>query len=312
MESLSREPILSIVLGGVAVHFSFLMVRGLWIYHQFQRVKPTALLTWPARSRNILFMIGLGVLAAGVAVLNGYAHRPIPQIYSQGIMAVYFTLMVPLLHRCNPGLYQDGVWADELHIEPLGEIVREGAHDTERLVYRDEAQPFMPLLGRHTDMGDSKDPTNVVDNILAEFQGEARYSWVKWDDASGDVVYTDVVPVGDREDAPEITMDVRFPGGGKLPSRAEFTFPEKITVRPSSATVRTMASRMSRRTIASRPEEGSSRISSSGRWATAAIRPAWARMPRESSLTFLDGSSANDSSNSRAYEPSHVGWKARV
>ena len=130
------------------------------------------------------------------------------------------------------GRIQDGVWADELHIEPLGEIVREGAHDTERLVYRDEAQPFMPLLGRHTDMGDSKDPTNVVDNILAEFQGEARYSWVKWDDASGDVVYTEVVPVGDREDAPEITMDVRFPGGGKLPSRAEFTFPEKITVHP--------------------------------------------------------------------------------
>src|SRR5262245_51995729 len=88
------------------------MVRGLWIYHQFQRVKPTALLTWPARSRNILFMIGLGVLAAGVAVLNGYARRPIPQIYSQGIMAVYFTLMVPLLHRCHPGLYQDGVWAE--------------------------------------------------------------------------------------------------------------------------------------------------------------------------------------------------------
>ncbi len=60
-------------------------------------------------------------------------------------------------------------------------------------------------------------------------------------------------------------------------------------MRPSSATVRTMASRMSRRTTASRPEEGSSRISSSGRWATAAIRPAWARMPFESSLTFLDG-----------------------
>ena len=59
---------------------------------------------------------------------------------------------------------------------------------------------------------------------------------------------------------------------------------EKITVRPSSATVRTMASRMSRCTATSRPEEGSSRISSSGRWATAAIRPAWARMPFDSSL----------------------------
>jgi hypothetical protein len=123
VESLTRETILTLVLGGVAIHFSILTVRGVSIYLKFLKVRPTALLTWPVRPRWNVQLLALGVVAAGVAVLNGYAHRPIHQIYSQGIMAAYFILMVPLLTRIHPGLYQDGVWAERGFL-PYGKIGR--------------------------------------------------------------------------------------------------------------------------------------------------------------------------------------------
>lgn len=130
------------------------------------------------------------------------------------------------------GRLEDGIWRGDLHVEPLGEIVREGPRDSERRVYRDDAQPFMPMLGKRLDEGDGGTMSTALDGLLAELQGEARYTWVKWDDATGDVVFTEVVPVGDRAEAPEITVDVRFPGGGRLPSRADVKFPERLTVYP--------------------------------------------------------------------------------
>lgn len=131
------------------------------------------------------------------------------------------------------GRLVDGVWSRDLHVEPLGEIVREGPRDVERRVYRDDAQPFVPLLGRHPGGegdGGPGAPSTVLEEVLAELQGEARYTWVKWDDARGDVVFTEVVPVGDRPDAPEITLDVRFPRGGRLPDHADVTFPDRFQV----------------------------------------------------------------------------------
>ena len=64
------------------------------------------------------------------------------------------------------GRLVDGVWANDLYIEPLGEIVREGPREVERRVYRDDAQPFLPLLGRHSgdtfgDGGDSDTANNT-------------------------------------------------------------------------------------------------------------------------------------------------------
>jgi len=131
------------------------------------------------------------------------------------------------------GRLVDGVWGEDMFIEPLGEIVRDGPRDVERRVYRDDAQPFMPLLGRHqaSPDGDGDDvATTALDGLLGELQGEARYTWVKWDDDHDAVIFTEVVPVGDKNDAPEITVDVRFPDGRPLPSRADVTFPERLVV----------------------------------------------------------------------------------
>jgi hypothetical protein len=83
------------------------------VYLLFLKVRPTALLTWPARRpAQFVFMLALGLVAAAVAVLNSTLGRPFHHVYSQGVMAVYFMVMVPLSARIPVGLYRDGVWAD--------------------------------------------------------------------------------------------------------------------------------------------------------------------------------------------------------
>lgn len=69
-------------------------------------------------------MLALGLVAAAVAVLNSTLGRPFHHVYSQGVMAVYFMVMVPLSARIQVGLYRDGVWADAgfLRYEQIGRM----------------------------------------------------------------------------------------------------------------------------------------------------------------------------------------------
>jgi len=90
-----------------------LIARGLAGYRLFLKVRPTALLTWPVRRpAHFPFLLALGVVAAALAVINSTMNRPFHHVYSQGVMAVYFMVMVPLSARIQLGLYRDGVWAD--------------------------------------------------------------------------------------------------------------------------------------------------------------------------------------------------------
>jgi hypothetical protein len=90
-----------------------LIARGLAGYRLFLKVRPTALLTWPVRRpAHFPFLLALGAVAAALAVINSTMNRPFHHVYSQGVMAVYFTVMVPLSARIQLGLYRDGVWAD--------------------------------------------------------------------------------------------------------------------------------------------------------------------------------------------------------
>lgn len=102
-----------------------LIARGLAGYRLFLKVRPTALLTWPVRRPMFFpFQLALGAVAAAVTVINSTLGRPLHHVYSQGVMAVYFLVMVPLLARIPLGLYRDGVWADAglLRYENIGRI----------------------------------------------------------------------------------------------------------------------------------------------------------------------------------------------
>jgi hypothetical protein len=63
-------------------------------------------------------------------------------VYSQGIMALYFTLMTPLTARIPLGFYADGVWADRgfLPYTSIG-----------RMAFREVPEIVLVLLsrGRH-------------------------------------------------------------------------------------------------------------------------------------------------------------------
>ena len=109
----SNETVLTVGLMALGVYFTVLLVRGLAGYLRFQRLRGTALLTWPApRPAHFRFLVLLGVLAAAVAALNGFMQRPIHHVLPQGLMSLYFILMVPLSGQIQLGLYRDGVWAD--------------------------------------------------------------------------------------------------------------------------------------------------------------------------------------------------------
>jgi hypothetical protein len=103
-------------------------------YLLFLKVRPTALLTWPMRRpAHFVFMLALGLVAAAVAVLNSTLDRPFHHVYSQGVMAVYFMVMVPLSARIRVGLYRDGVWTDAGFL-PYDKIGRMAFRETPEIV----------------------------------------------------------------------------------------------------------------------------------------------------------------------------------
>jgi hypothetical protein len=129
-----NETILTLGLLGLGIYFSVLLIRGFAGYLHFRRVRPTALLTWPGRRpAHFPFLLGLGVLSAILAVVNGLLDRPFHHVYSQGVMALYFILMVPLSARINLGLYRDGVWADTGFL-PYAQIERMAFFETPEIV----------------------------------------------------------------------------------------------------------------------------------------------------------------------------------
>jgi len=123
-----------VVLLGLAVYFSVAVARSLAGYLLFLKVRPTALLTWPGRRpAHFPLLIVLGFVAAALTVINGTLDRPFHHVYSQGVMAVYFTVMVPLSLKIQPGLYRDGVWADAGFL-PYGKIGRMAFRETPEIV----------------------------------------------------------------------------------------------------------------------------------------------------------------------------------
>jgi hypothetical protein len=118
------DAFLTVVLLALGIYFSVLVAKSLRGYLLFRRIRGTALVTWPLpRPGHFPFLLALGFVSAGVAVLNSYLQRPFHHVYSQGVMAAYFMLFVPLTMRIHRGLYRDGVWADTGFL-PYGNIGR--------------------------------------------------------------------------------------------------------------------------------------------------------------------------------------------
>lgn len=141
MVAVPLERIVGLGLMGLGVYFAVLLTRGLAGYRRFQRVAPTAVVTWPAPpSPQLAWLVGLGLVGAAVAVFNAWLGRPLLHVLGLGAMALYFLLMVPLATRIRLGLYRDGVWADAGFIRWT---------EVARLAFRETPQIVLVLLPRH-------------------------------------------------------------------------------------------------------------------------------------------------------------------
>jgi hypothetical protein len=137
---ISNDLVLTVALFGLSVYFSVLVVRVGGALVLFRRVQPTALVTWPVpRPQNVPFSLVLGLVAAGCAVVLSHLGRPFHHVYSQGIMAVYFLLVVPISRRIQLGVYRDGVWADSGFL-PWSKVAR--------LAYRETPEIVLVMLRR--------------------------------------------------------------------------------------------------------------------------------------------------------------------
>ena len=108
-----QQWIVSLGLLGLGVYFTIELVRGLLSYQRYRRIRPTALVTWPApRPPQAKWLLALGIFGGLLAALNASLRRPAYHVYGLAVMSAYFLTMVPLALRIRPGLYRDGVWAD--------------------------------------------------------------------------------------------------------------------------------------------------------------------------------------------------------
>ena len=139
-----NETMLTVVLVGIGVYFSFLLARGLAGYLRFRHMRPTAVVTWTGR-RSTHFALVLGVVSLAVAILNTSLERPFLHLWGQYATAAYFILMVPLSARIRLGLYRDGIWADSgfLPYARIGRMAfREGSEIVLILLQRGAAWAF--------------------------------------------------------------------------------------------------------------------------------------------------------------------------
>ena len=141
------ESVLDVTFVALAVLFAVWNVEALARYVHYKRLVPTAELTWLAKKPWFydtclgigLFMITL--TAFGVLVLD----RPLMTTVSQGLMALYYTVMFPLSFQIRRGFYESGIWFERSFV-PYEKVRRISWREKPELVL--VATKDADLLGR--------------------------------------------------------------------------------------------------------------------------------------------------------------------
>ena len=133
--------ILPQVLFILGVGFFVADVRLFFQFLRFQRLRSSALLTWPGRKPpfyGLLIVIG-AVLSVLIVYKLAFLHMRPADVFGETMMLVYYAYAVPLSLRIGRGFYQDGIWADAGFIpySHIGGLTwREGEQLTLVLIYR--------------------------------------------------------------------------------------------------------------------------------------------------------------------------------
>jgi hypothetical protein len=133
-----NRTLVDLALTGLGLYFTALMARAAAGFLRFRRVRPAALLTWPApRSAQLPYLFALGLLSAGLTLLNAGLGRPLHHVYGLAVMALYFLAVVPLWARVPQGLYREGLWAGNGFL-PWAAVAR--------LAFRDAPGPALVVV----------------------------------------------------------------------------------------------------------------------------------------------------------------------
>jgi hypothetical protein len=146
MQSAAANPhsavaILPQVLFLLGVGFFVADIRLFFQFLRFQRLRSSALLTWPGRKPpfyGLLIVIG-AVLSILIVYKLAFLHMRPVDVFGETMMLVYYAYAVPLSLRIGRGFYQDGIWADAGFIpySHIGGLTwREGEQLTLVLIYR--------------------------------------------------------------------------------------------------------------------------------------------------------------------------------
>lgn len=96
--------------------FGFLAanLRLLFVFVRYLRIRSSAVLTWPGKAPpfyGLILTLGV-VLGALVFTKLVFLQRPPRNVFSEGMMFLYYGYAVPISRRIRLGFYRDGIWSD--------------------------------------------------------------------------------------------------------------------------------------------------------------------------------------------------------
>ena len=157
------DQLMGVIFSGLALIFAVWIVLVLRSYLQFRRVAAASLLAWDSE-RPWFFGLCLGI-GFFMIVLTGVSafllKRPAIHVLSQGLMAVFYTVVFPLAFRIRKGFYRTGIWSDRGFV-PYQDIRWFGWRD----------RPDITLALRME--GGLLRPTDAVLRVPGAYYGEAR------------------------------------------------------------------------------------------------------------------------------------------
>jgi hypothetical protein len=133
--------------------FGFL-AANLWLLSglvRYFRMRASAVLTWTGKAPpfyGLILTLGV-VLGALVFTKLVFLNRPPQNVFSEGMMFLYYGYAVPLSRRIRRGFYRDGIWSDSGFV-PYWKIDglrwKEGSGDEITLVLIDRVRKLARLL----------------------------------------------------------------------------------------------------------------------------------------------------------------------
>jgi hypothetical protein len=125
----------------MGVGFFLADVRLLYQFFRFQRLRSSALLTWPGpRPPFYGLLVAIGaVLSVLIVYKLAFLRMRLLDVFGETMMLVYYAYALPLSLKIGRGFYEDGIWADAGFIpySRIGGLTwREGEELTLVLIYR--------------------------------------------------------------------------------------------------------------------------------------------------------------------------------